>query len=127
MRVRLRFDAEEEAIQFALSFGGRIEVIEPDELRAKVLAARRLSWRSIAEAQRRARLPGTTIRFGRCHMKKLALFAFPILLLIKAAPAMDFDGPAKIGALASHTATRDTVTVTCATSLRSAFISWRRT
>ncbi len=38
VRVRLRFDAEEEAIQFALSFGGRIEVIEPDELRAKVLA-----------------------------------------------------------------------------------------
>jgi len=38
VRVRLRFDAEEEAIQFALSFGGRIEVVEPVELRAKVLA-----------------------------------------------------------------------------------------
>jgi predicted DNA-binding transcriptional regulator YafY len=39
VRIRLRFDAEEEAIQFALSFGGRIEVIEPAELRAKVLDA----------------------------------------------------------------------------------------
>jgi len=38
VRVRLRFDAEEEAVQFALSFGGEIEVIEPHELRAKVLA-----------------------------------------------------------------------------------------
>jgi len=47
-------------------------------------------------------------------MKKLALLSFPILLLMKAAPAMDFDGLAKIGALASHAATRDTVTVTCA-------------
>jgi predicted DNA-binding transcriptional regulator YafY len=36
IRVRLRFDAEEEALQFALSFGGDIEVIEPAELRAKV-------------------------------------------------------------------------------------------
>ena len=39
VRVRLRFDAAEEALQFALSFGGDIEVIEPTELRAKVLAA----------------------------------------------------------------------------------------
>jgi predicted DNA-binding transcriptional regulator YafY len=38
IRVRLRFDAEEEAVQFALSFGGDIEVIEPHELRAKALA-----------------------------------------------------------------------------------------
>src|ERR1022692_697189 len=38
VRVRLRFDTEEEAIQFALSFGGQIEAIEPTELRAKVLA-----------------------------------------------------------------------------------------
>jgi predicted DNA-binding transcriptional regulator YafY len=38
VRVRLRFDAEEEAVQFALSFGAGIEVIEPHELRAKVLA-----------------------------------------------------------------------------------------
>jgi len=41
IRLRLRFDAEEEAVQFALSFGGDIEVVEPDELRAKVLAGAR--------------------------------------------------------------------------------------
>lgn len=39
IRVRLRFDIEEEAIQFALSFGGDIEAVEPHELRAKALAA----------------------------------------------------------------------------------------
>jgi predicted DNA-binding transcriptional regulator YafY len=39
VRLRLRFDAEEEALQFALSFGGDIEVIEPRELRAEVRAA----------------------------------------------------------------------------------------
>jgi predicted DNA-binding transcriptional regulator YafY len=38
VRLRLRFDVEEEAVQFALSFGGDVEVIEPHELRAKVLA-----------------------------------------------------------------------------------------
>jgi predicted DNA-binding transcriptional regulator YafY len=38
VRVRLRFDVEEEAVQFALSFGGDVEVIEPRELRTKVLA-----------------------------------------------------------------------------------------
>jgi len=38
VRVRLRFDAEEEALQFALSFGGQIEALEPPELRAKILA-----------------------------------------------------------------------------------------
>jgi predicted DNA-binding transcriptional regulator YafY len=37
VRVRLRFDAEEEALQFALSFGVNIEVIEPCGLRTKVL------------------------------------------------------------------------------------------
>jgi len=39
VRLRLRFDAEEEAVQFALSFGGRIEAIDPVELRAKVVGA----------------------------------------------------------------------------------------
>jgi len=39
VRVRLRFDAEEEALQFALSFGGDIVAVEPRELRAKVLDA----------------------------------------------------------------------------------------
>jgi predicted DNA-binding transcriptional regulator YafY len=38
VRLRMRFDVEEEAVQFALSFGGDVEVVEPDELRAKVLA-----------------------------------------------------------------------------------------
>jgi predicted DNA-binding transcriptional regulator YafY len=37
VRIRVRFDAEEEALQFGLSFGGDMEVIEPSELRAKVL------------------------------------------------------------------------------------------
>lgn len=41
VRIRLRFDAEEEGLQFALSFGGDIEVIEPMELRNKVLEAAR--------------------------------------------------------------------------------------
>jgi predicted DNA-binding transcriptional regulator YafY len=38
VRLRLRFDVEQEAVQFALSFGGDVEVIEPCELRTKVLA-----------------------------------------------------------------------------------------
>ena len=38
MAFRLRFDAEAETIQFALSFGGDVEVVEPHELLAKVLA-----------------------------------------------------------------------------------------
>lgn len=38
IRVKLRFDIEEEAVQFALSLGGEIEVVEPAELRARVLA-----------------------------------------------------------------------------------------
>lgn len=38
VRVRLRFDAEEEAVQFGLSFGGEVEVLEPTELRREVLA-----------------------------------------------------------------------------------------
>jgi predicted DNA-binding transcriptional regulator YafY len=38
LRVRLRFDVEEEAIQFALSFSGDVEAVDPPELRAKVLA-----------------------------------------------------------------------------------------
>jgi predicted DNA-binding transcriptional regulator YafY len=41
VRVKLRFDAEEEAVQFALSFGGAVEVIEPPELRDKVFAGAR--------------------------------------------------------------------------------------
>ncbi len=41
VRIRLRFDAEEEGLQFALSFGADVEVIEPAELRNKVLEAAR--------------------------------------------------------------------------------------
>lgn len=41
VRMRLRFDIEEEAVQFALSFGGNVEVIEPHALREKVLAGAR--------------------------------------------------------------------------------------
>jgi len=41
LRIRLRFDVEEEALQFALSFGANVEVIEPADLRDKVLAAAR--------------------------------------------------------------------------------------
>lgn len=39
IRVRLRFDSEEEALQFSLSFGADVEVIKPTELRQKVRAA----------------------------------------------------------------------------------------
>ena len=38
-RVRIRFDVEEQAIQLALAFGANAEVVEPPELRAKVMAA----------------------------------------------------------------------------------------
>ncbi len=41
VRIRMRFDAEEEALQFALSFGGAIEVIEPGCLKGKVVSAAR--------------------------------------------------------------------------------------
>lgn len=41
VRVRVRFDAEEEARQFALSFGAAIEVVAPVELRAAVVTAAR--------------------------------------------------------------------------------------
>ncbi len=36
VRIRLRFDAEEEAVQFGLSFGDGVEVLEPAELRERV-------------------------------------------------------------------------------------------
>ncbi len=38
VRVRMRFDAEEEALQFALALGASVEVLEPAALRARVLA-----------------------------------------------------------------------------------------
>lgn len=39
VRLRLRFDAEEEALQFALSLGASVEVIEPAALRGQIRAA----------------------------------------------------------------------------------------
>jgi predicted DNA-binding transcriptional regulator YafY len=39
IRIRLRFDIEEEALQFALSFGSDVELVEPRKLRDKVLQA----------------------------------------------------------------------------------------
>jgi predicted DNA-binding transcriptional regulator YafY len=39
--VRLRFDVEEEAIQFALSFGADLKVVSPPALRERVLASAR--------------------------------------------------------------------------------------
>jgi len=36
VRIRMRFDIEEEAVQFALSLGGEVEAVDPSELRAKV-------------------------------------------------------------------------------------------
>lgn len=41
IRLKLRFDIEEEAVQFALSFGADLQVVEPAELREKVLAGAR--------------------------------------------------------------------------------------
>jgi len=54
IRVKLRFDIEEEAVQFALSFGGEIEVVEPAELAERVLAgARAILDKASQKAQRR--------------------------------------------------------------------------
>lgn len=39
IRVRLRFDIEEEAVQFALGFATAMEAVEPEDLRGKILAA----------------------------------------------------------------------------------------
>jgi predicted DNA-binding transcriptional regulator YafY len=41
MRIRVRFDAEEEALQFALALGADAYVVEPADLRDKVVAAAR--------------------------------------------------------------------------------------
>ncbi len=38
IRIRMRFDVADEALQFALALGAAIEVCEPEELRARVLA-----------------------------------------------------------------------------------------
>jgi len=54
LRIRLRFDAEEEGLQFALSFGADVEVIEPAELRIKVLEAARDTVERYASPGQRA-------------------------------------------------------------------------
>jgi len=41
VRIQLRFDAEEEAMQFALSLGPDVEALQPDSLREKTLQAAR--------------------------------------------------------------------------------------
>jgi predicted DNA-binding transcriptional regulator YafY len=41
LRVRLRFDSEEEMVQFALAYGGDAELVEPAELRRVVCEAAR--------------------------------------------------------------------------------------
>jgi len=54
VRLRLRFDAEEEALQFALSFGDSLEVVEPDDLRtatAQAAAAVAARYRTTSAAR----------------------------------------------------------------------------
>jgi predicted DNA-binding transcriptional regulator YafY len=49
VRLRMRFDAEEEALQFALALGASVEVLEPVALRARVLATAESLVRRYAE------------------------------------------------------------------------------
>lgn len=58
IRVRLRFDVEDEAVQFALSFGAALEVVEPAELRGKVLRAAEELVRLYCAAARTAERDG---------------------------------------------------------------------
>jgi predicted DNA-binding transcriptional regulator YafY len=51
-RIRVRFDAEEEALQFALSFGPAIEVLEPALLRDRVIDAAAAVVRAAGGARR---------------------------------------------------------------------------
>ena len=39
IRVAMRFDVEEMAVEYALGFGSKMEVLEPYSLREKVIAA----------------------------------------------------------------------------------------
>jgi len=50
VRLRMRFDAEEEALQFALALGASVEVLEPAALRARVLATAESLVRRYAES-----------------------------------------------------------------------------
>ena len=41
VRIRVRFDVEDEAVMFALGFGAAVEIVDPPELRERVLRAAR--------------------------------------------------------------------------------------
>jgi predicted DNA-binding transcriptional regulator YafY len=41
VRIRVRFDVEDEAVMFALGFGAAVEIVDPPELRERVLHAAR--------------------------------------------------------------------------------------
>jgi predicted DNA-binding transcriptional regulator YafY len=51
VRLRIRFDAEEEALQFALSFGPDVEVVEPAALREKVRQAAEATARLYVQSE----------------------------------------------------------------------------
>jgi len=54
IRLRLRFDVEEEALQFALGFGPAVEALEPPELRHKVRGAAEAMVRLYSDGTRAA-------------------------------------------------------------------------
>ena len=58
VRLKIRFDIEDEAVQSALSFGGDIDVIEPAELREKVFAGARAILANPRSIRTAAALPG---------------------------------------------------------------------
>ena len=60
VRIRMRFDVAEEALQFALALGAAIEVCEPEELRARVLAAAEAIVQRYRDAAASARCSGAT-------------------------------------------------------------------
>jgi predicted DNA-binding transcriptional regulator YafY len=51
IRVAMRFDAEEMAIEYALSFGSKMEVLEPETLREKVITAAKSVIASYARSE----------------------------------------------------------------------------
>jgi predicted DNA-binding transcriptional regulator YafY len=40
-RIKLRFDGDEDVMQFALAYGGAVELVEPAVLRERILAVAR--------------------------------------------------------------------------------------
>jgi predicted DNA-binding transcriptional regulator YafY len=54
IRVALRFDVEEMAVEYALSFGSKLEVLEPEALREKVIDAAKSVIAFYAEVARGA-------------------------------------------------------------------------